>query len=318
MTGRLLQNPKETAMNINLLSSTSLALTCALLATAAHADQPVTVNFAAEIGSKPFSCAESYEGLGAANTTMTGTDYRLFIHDAALVRADGGVEPITLEQDGKWQLETLALLDFEDGSHGCSTAGNADLNTSLRGTVPEGDYIGLTFTLGVPFDQNHIDPTLSSAPLNTTGMFWNWQNGFRFVRIDMVPVVAAMGDMENGSDASAPAAEGGHGEHGGASGWFLHLGSTQCAAESRTEAPSACANPNRVTVTFTDFDPVSQVVVIDPAPVVAGADLTVNAPDTSPGCMSFPGDSDCNTVMSRLGLPFDGIPAGEQLLLSVR
>src|SRR5690606_29817368 len=109
--------------------------------------------------------------------------------------ADGGVQPIALEQDGKWQLETLALLDFEDGSHGCSTAGNADLNTSLRGTVPEGDYVGLTFTLGVPFGQNHIDPTLSPAPLNTTGMFWNWQNGFRFVRIDMVPVAREMGGM---------------------------------------------------------------------------------------------------------------------------
>ena len=318
MTGRLPHHPKETAMNTNLFSSISLALACTVLATVAHADQPVTINFAAEIGGKPFSCAESYEGLGAANTTVTGTDYRLFIHDAALVRADGGVQAITLDQDGKWQLETLALLDFEDGSHGCSGSGNADLNTSLHGTVPAGDYVGLTFTLGVPFGQNHIDPTLSSAPLNTTGMFWNWQNGFRFVRIDMVPVATEMGGTAHGSEAAAPAAEGGHGERGMTPGWFLHLGSTQCAAESRTEAPSACANPNRVTVTFTDFNPASNVVVIDPAPVVADADLTVNAPDTSPGCMSFPGDSDCNTVMSRLGLPFDGIAASEQLLLSVR
>ncbi|GAB1362989.1 metallo-mystery pair system four-Cys motif protein [Rhodobacter sp.] len=302
-------------MNANLFSSTSLALACTLLAAAAHADQPVTINFAAEIAGKPFSCADSYEGLGAANTTVTGNDYRLFVHDAALVRADGGVQPISLEQDGKWQLETLALLDFEDGSHGCSTAGNADLNTSLRGTVPSGDYVGLTFTLGVPFGQNHIDPTLSPTPLNTTAMFWNWQNGFRFVRIDMVPVEQDMGAAAEVAEAAPTETDE---ADGAASGWFLHLGSTQCAAESRTEAPSACANPNRVAVTFADFDPVSQVVVIDPAPVVSGADLTVNAPDTSPGCMSFPGDSDCNTVMSRLGLAYDGIAAGEQLLISVR
>lgn len=302
-------------MNKQLLCAT--ALVPALLASAAQADRQVAINFTAEIGGKPFSCAETYDGLGATGASITGTDYRLFVSDAALVRADGSLQAIALDQDGQWQLETLALLDFEDGTHGCSGTGNADTNTALRGTVPDGEYVGLTFTLGVPFDQNHIDPTLSPAPLNTTGMFWNWQNGFRFVRIDMVPVLAEAPDQDHARTTEAEGADG-HGDHGGAAGWFLHLGSTQCAAESKTEAPAACANPNRVTVTFTDFDPASHVVVIDPAPVVAEADLTVNAPDTSPGCMSFPGDGDCGTVMGKLGLPYDGLPAGEQLLLSVR
>ncbi len=279
------------------MNRTLLATAALLLATPALADQSVSINFAAEIGGAPFACGQTYDGLGATGASVTGTDYRLFVSDAALVRADGGLQPIALEQDGKWQLDTLALLDFENGTQGCSGTGNADLNTSIRGTVPEGDYVGLTFTLGVPFEQNHIDPTLAAAPLNTTGMFWNWQNGFRFVGIDMVP-----------SDRVED----------GPKGWFLHLGSTQCAAESKTEAPSACANPNRVTVTFPGFDPTTSTVVIDPAPVVADADLRVNAPDTSPGCMSFPGDADCTTVMSRLGLPYGDLPAGAQQLLSVR
>ncbi|MCB5412308.1 MbnP family copper-binding protein [Pseudogemmobacter faecipullorum] len=279
------------------MSRSLLATAALLLATPALAEQPVNINFAAEIGGAPFACGQTYDALGATGASVTGIDYRLFVSDAALVRADGSLQPIALEQDGKWQLDTLALLDFEDGTQGCSGTGNADLNTSLHGTVPAGDYVGLTFTLGVPFGQNHIDPTLAAAPLNTTGMFWNWQNGFRFVRIDMVPTDRA---------------------EDGPKGWFLHLGSTQCAAESKTEAPSACTNPNRVTVTFPGFDPATNTVVIDPAPVVAGADLRVNAPDTSPGCMSFPGDADCTTVMSRLGLPFDGIAAGAQQLLSVR
>lgn len=282
-------------MTKRLLSATVVAT--ALLVGAAQADQQIAINFAAEIDGKAFSCAETYDGLGASSASVTGTDYRLFVSDAALVRADGALQPIALEQDGQWQLDGLALLDFEDGSHGCAGTGNADTNTTLRGTVPDGDYVGLSFTLGVPFEQNHIDPTLSPAPLNTTGMFWNWQNGFRFVRIDMVPT-------ERAED--------------GPKGWFLHLGSTQCAAESKTEAPTVCANPNRVTVTFPGFDPAVNTVVIDPARVVADADLRVNSPDTSPGCMSFPGDADCTTVMSRLGLPFDGIAAGNQLLLSVR
>ena len=33
--------------------------------------------------------------------------------------------------------------------------------------MPEGDYTGLTFTVGVPFDQNHIDPTLAAAAAPT-------------------------------------------------------------------------------------------------------------------------------------------------------
>ena len=273
--------------------------TCAVMAlsTPAFADQSVTINFAAEIGGKAFSCADTYDGLGATGASVTGTDYRMFVSAPALVRADGTLQPIALEQDGKWQLDDLALLDFEDGTAGCTGTGNPDMNTSLRGTVPDGDYQGLAFNVAVPFDKNHGDPTLAPAPMNTTAMFWNWQGGYRFARIDMVPT---------DKTESGPA------------GWFLHIGSTMCEAASKTEAPSVCANPNHMPMMFADFDPATNVVVIDPAPVVAGADLRVNAPDTSPGCMSFMGDPDCVTVMQNLGLPYGDIPAGTQQLVTVR
>lgn len=274
-----------------------IAFAAALAATPALADQSVTINFAGEIAGKTFSCAETFDGIGAKATTVKGIDYRLFVSNPALLRADGTAQPIALEQDGKWQLDGLALLDFEDGTAGCAT-GTAETNTSLRGTVPEGDYVGLTFDLAVPFAQNHNDPTLAAAPLNTTAMFWNWQGGYRFVRIDMVPV-----------DKAAD----------GPKGWFLHLGSTQCPAASKTESPTAdCKNPNHLPVSFATFDPAQNVVVIDPATVVAEADMTVNAPDTSPGCMSFPGDADCVTVMTKLGQTYDDIPAGAQQLVTMR
>lgn len=274
-----------------------IAFAVALAATPALADQVVSINFVGEIAGKQFSCAKTFEGIGAKATAVKGVDYRLFVSGAALVRADGSSQPIALEQDGKWQLDDLALLDFEDGSGGCST-GTAEVNTTLRGTVPEGDYVGLSFALAVPFDKNHNDPTLAAAPLNTTAMFWNWQGGYRFVRIDMVPVDKA---------------------EGGPKGWFLHLGSTMCPAASKTEAPTAeCKNPNHLPVTFSAFDPATNVVVIDPAAVVAEADMTANAPETSPGCMSFPGDADCTTVMGKLGLAYGDIPAGAQQLVSMR
>ena len=103
-----------------------------------------------------------------------------------------------------------------------------------------------------------------------------------------------------------------------AKGWFLHLGSTMCDAASKTEAPKACKNENRMALRFDGFDPAKNTLVIDPAKVVAEADLKVNAPETSPGCMSFPKDADCLTVMGKLGLPYMDRPAGEQALVSVR
>jgi hypothetical protein len=46
--------------------------------------------------------------------------------------------------------------------------------------------------------------------------------------------------------------------------------------------------------------------VVDIGKVLAGANVDVNALNTSPGCMSFPKDPDCPTIMNALGLAYDG------------
>ncbi|WP_235962435.1 MbnP family copper-binding protein [Jannaschia marina] len=255
--------------------------------------RPIEVAFAAEVDGAPFACGETYTGLGSKGTAVRFSDYRVFVSDPKVIRSDGTEIAITLKED-IWQTGATALLDFEDGSATC-TNGTAQLNTTLRGQVPDGEYDGLTFTLGVPFAVNHGDPTVAPSPLNLTSMFWNWRAGYRFVKIDMLPQ-----DTE-------------------IEGWFLHLGSTMCPSEGRTDPPTGtCANPNRPTITLTGFDPDTGSVVIDPAPVVAGADLTVNAPETAAGCMSFPDDPDCTTVMPKFGLPYMGAPAEAQILISGR
>ncbi len=291
------------------MSRFAFAALAAFVASPALADMTVSIPFAAEIGGKPFSCAETFTGLGSTAAEAQAVDFRLFVSDAALVKADGSLQPIALDQDGQWQLDTLALLDFEDASGNCAN-GTAGTNTTLRGTVPAGEYTGLAFTVGVPFAQNHGDPTLLPSPLNVTAMFWNWQNGYKFVRIDLVPTAMMGMTAEAGAEAG--------GGHGMAKGWFLHLGSTMCDAASKTEAPKSCANENRVAIRLDGFDPAANTVVIDPAPVLAEADLTVNAPETSPGCMSFPKDADCMTVMGKLGLPYMDVPAGAQSLVKMR
>jgi uncharacterized repeat protein (TIGR04052 family) len=161
----------------------------------------------------------------------------------------------------------------------------------------------------VPFGRNHGDPTVAPSPLNLTALFWNWQGGYKFVKFD-----TATGGRPGTTLPAHP--QGG----GNASGFSVHLGSTVCASPARTESPKAeCANPNRVTVAFDRFDVSRQTVVADIGTVLAGANVDVNAPNTSPGCMSFPGDADCPPVMAALGLAYGGVPApGPQRLFSVR
>jgi uncharacterized repeat protein (TIGR04052 family) len=272
------------------------ALAALLPATAAFADQDVKINFAAEIGGHPFACDATFTDIGSTGAAVRGTDFRLYVSDVAMIAADGTRSPVTLAESA-FQHDGVALLDFEDGSAACAN-GTAPLNTQLAGTVAEGSYTGVAFNVGVPFEMNHGDPTTAPTPLNLTSMFWNWRGGYKFVRIDMVPTDKA---------ASGP------------KGWFLHLGSTMCKSGGKTDAPAApCKNPNLMAVSFDGFDPAKQTLVIDPAPVVAEADMRSNTPQTSPGCMSFLNDPDCDMVMTKLGLPFKDIAAGEQQLIAVR
>lgn len=248
------------------------AFAMSLATSSVLADQPIEITFAADLGGQPFSCVATYDGLGTGTATVQVLDYRMFVSGASVITLDGKTVPIALEQDGVWQVDDIALLDFENGSGSC-TNGTADTNFTLRGTIPEGDYDGIQFTVGVPFDWNHSDPTVAPSPLNLTAMFWNWRAGYKFLKFETSPIASSA--MKNGPEQDA---------HVDASGWFLHLGSTMCAAASRTEAPEAtCTNPNTMRVTFDSFDADSNIVVIDPASVIAGVDLTANAPETSPG-----------------------------------
>jgi uncharacterized repeat protein (TIGR04052 family) len=297
---------------LGLLATAALLAACGTSPTpptaSAAGAQPVTLRFAAQVNGQPFVCGQSYAGVGTTRSTITPSDFRFYVTEVQLVEASGRTVPVTLAQDGSWQLENLALLDFENGTGPCRN-GTAATNTTVRGTAPAGTYTGLRFTLGVPFARNHGDPTTAPSPLNLTAMFWNWQGGYKFIKFD----TATSGQT---ATTTPPDPRGG----GNASGFSVHLGSTMCASPSRTEAPKAeCGNPNRVTVRFDRFDAATQTVVADIGSVLAGANVDVNAPGTSPGCMSFLNDADCPPVMGALGLAYGGVAApGPQRLFTVR
>jgi uncharacterized repeat protein (TIGR04052 family) len=254
----------------------------------------VAVTFAAEVNGVPFACGQSYAGVGTAPTTITPVDFRFYVHDVRLVDDQGNEVPVELDQDPVWQHQNLALLDFENGSGPC-TNGTSNTNGVVTGTVPGGaTYTGLRFTLGVPFELNHIDQTTAPAPLDLTSLFWAWNGGYKFARLDHV------------SDAQPQ-------------GWNVHLGSTGCTPnDSPQTVPTSCANGHRVELDFATFDVAGDVVVADLGRLLSGADLSVNTPQTARGCMSFPGDADCPPVMNAFGLDYEGSPSSGQTFFDVR
>lgn len=288
------------------------ALCLAMAATAAEAqmERRIAIRFAAQVGDAPFTCGRSYDGVGATQSRVTPSDFRFYVSDVALVDASGKAIPLALDQDERWQHSNVALLDFEDRSGPCLT-GTQETRDIVTGTVPAGNYRGLRFTLGIPFALNHADATIAPSPLNLTSLFWNWQAGYKFLRIDLAtsgrPQDIKPGDVPRFGDRSA--------SH--RLGFAIHLGSTQCAAEGPSRSPTACANPNRPIIEFAAFNPETDVVVADLGALLKGVDVDSNQADTPAGCMSTPSDGDCNPLIRNFGLTFAG-QAGSQKFFRVK
>lgn len=260
-----------------------LLLSCAVLlglASCGDDGDPLhTIQFAALSGSEPITCGGTYGGLGSAAADLTVRDFRFYVHDVRLVDAAGTETPFVLEDDGRWQNGSVALLDFEDG---CGDMGNTELRTVIEGRAPGGDYTGIRFKLGVPEALNHQDPVAAAPPLSLSEMFWTWNGGYKFVRIE--------------------------GNSSVLDGWRLHLGSTRCEGDMLGNA--TCMDGNRPEIAV-DLDPLNETVVADLEGLLEDSSLD-NTAETAPGCMAAPSDPDCAPLFDNLGLAFGGAPSSGQ------
>lgn len=256
-----------------------------------HTHEPVnlSVPFRAMVGAEPFACGRTYTGLGTTGTTYQPKDFRLYVHNVRLVSTSGEEVPVSLTEDGVWQGGGVALLDFEDRTGLCSN-GTEGTNTRIIGTAPGGHYSGLRFTVGVPFEKNHQAVELNHPPLKVSTLYWTWQSGYKFLRLD-------------GNTTGQP------------TGYNLHLGSTDCEMPT-PNVVTGCGNPNRFEVEIAGFDPEKpSSVVLDVAALFATTNLDENQEGTAAGCMSAPSDSDCAPIFQRLGLPFGGEPGGALMFI---
>ncbi len=253
----------------------------------ASQDIPITLHFRGAVGEEDFACGQSYPGLGVTSSSFLPSDFRLFIHGITLLAADGEEVPMELDQDGVWQVEDVALLDFEDGSSSCSN-GTSETHAEVTGVAPSGEYQGVRFLLGVPFSLNHQDSATSPSPLNLSAMFWSWQGGHKFFRLE-------------GTTTGQP------------EGWVFHLGSTGCSTDPDGNVID-CTEPNRAEIVLNGIDPLSDSIAVDLSGLLATSDLDANMADTMTGCMSDPADADCAPLFSSLGLPFGSEEPGGQSL----
>lgn len=277
-------------MNIYHIAAAILA--AGTMALPAVAQQSVELRFDARVGNEPLLCDKTYVGVGQPAASMALQDFRVYVSAVRLIDAQGQEVPVQLTNDGQWQGDGVALLDFEDATGNCN--GNAAMNRSVRGTVPPGRYRGLIFEIGVPQQLNHQDPTLAGAPLNVTAMTWPWRMGYKYTTIDLET-------------------SGGAGAANQATGFSIHLGSTGCGAGSPVSPPTApCVSDNRATYRLDTYDSAASVVVLDLGALLAATNVTVNQPGSTSGCMSSPKDDDCIALMDRLGLSFRDKPSAGQ------
>lgn len=254
-----------------------------LLTQACENEQTYTLRFSPQVRDQPLVCGTSYGEIGTSRSTIDLLDFKVYLRDVTLVRANGERHTLELEQDGTWQRDGIALLDFEDGTGACDT-GSPEERRQVVGTAPaHEDYTGLEFKVGLPPDMNHLDGATAPAPLNAPGMWWSWQGGYKFIKLDV---------RSPGNET-----------------YFFHLGASGCSgsvAEGFT-----CTADNQATVLLEGFDPEGSHVVLDVAGLYSEVDVDRvpdGTTDALPGCMSAAADPECPGFFRHLGLAVDGTP----------
>ena len=243
----------------------------------------VAIGFKALNGAKPVACNKPLTGLGSTSRTAELTDLRFYVSRVQLLRKGGGAVNVKLQKGTKWSYTKgnagVTLIDLENGTGACAAEGTRATNAFVRGSVPKGKYVGVRYSVSVPYPLNHTSVTAVPAPLNSMAMGWNWQFGRKFVKIEL-------------TQADSP--------DWATNIFYLHVGSTDCTGDPAADEKAKCALPNRDMVTLKKFNPANQRVAIDLKSLFAGVDLASN--EGTPGCMSETTDPECPPVFKALGL----------------
>jgi uncharacterized repeat protein (TIGR04052 family) len=249
----------------------------------------VTIQFVAVAGAANTRvvCGTPIVGLGSVPTNASLTDLRIYLTDIRLVDASGASVPVTLASNA-WQstlgADSVALIDLENGQGNCGAEGTLETNAVIRGTVPQGTYVGVRATIGVPQRLSHSDVMAAAAPLDIMAMGWSWQAGRKFVKVEINPVGGVTTPGTTGPSTVAT--------------YNLHLASTDCTGPN--DGTATCAKRNLAQLSLA-LDTTTQQIAIDVAEIFATTDIRTNRNDAV-GCMSATSDLDCAAIFAKFGL----------------
>jgi uncharacterized repeat protein (TIGR04052 family) len=236
--------------------------------------EPITLEFGVSLYGEVPSCDTPV----SVNSLVTGggatlADLRFYISDIDVLAVDGSPLPVVLIPDGVWQTETVALLDFENGTGTC-VGGTPEVHTTIQGKVSPGEYNGVRFDLFVPFAENHA---ALGPPLDAPGMFVNAQHGHEFFKLDL--------DIDGNP-------------------WSAHVHSLECTSTGTDAAPTSCDRPNGATIELINMNPAAETITLSLATLFGTLDPTDEDPASPPGCQSdlVLDDDECPTVYNAFGL----------------
>ena len=183
---------------------------------------------------------------------------RFYVSSLSLIANDGHAETVRLDENS-WQNGGTAMVAL----------GGPTENRVVSGRVANGRYEAIEFLLGVPFGRNHGNPLRAQPPLNVPSMFWTWQSGYKFVRLDI------------------------------ANEWSFHLGSTGCISASAVRPPAEpCRQPNAARIRLWGDAPDTRTIVLDLDALLA--DIDIAAEDN---CMdSYADRGACRELLATLGM----------------
>lgn len=118
----------------------------------------VSITFNAHVHGEPAECGVRYTDLGSSAV------------DAEL-------------RNLKWFVSNVELIS-EDGSGACAESGDEQMNAVITGVTSAPDIAGVRFEVGVPQEVNHLDLAEALPPLDRSDMFWAWQSGHKFARVE--------------------------------------------------------------------------------------------------------------------------------------
>lgn len=220
--------------------------------------------------------AEIHFGIGMDGETGSSAavgvrNVQFYIHDVQLLDAAGLPHPFRFDAVAPRQSGELALVEL-------GGSGETIRNAKIRGTLDSGaagTYTGIRFSIGVPFALNHANPLTAPAPLDRSELFWTWQSGHKFLRVDLL-------------DAGRE--------------WSFHLGSTGCTSPSALRPPATpCAQPNVMRVEITGIDPLRQSIQLQLHEFVSSMRAAEHAICTG----DYAHDPACADVFAKTGLQAD-------------